>query len=106
MKDLDNYNNIIPAEINSEPRFTKYITMRALMIVMGFFIVANTLQDVVHPSMVLPFMTFSLLVGITLIIPSNANGGKRLYQTLLLSMRKDTTVYHAINLVEVDDDEY
>lgn len=106
MKDLENYNTIIPAEINSEPRFTKYITMRTLMIVMGVFIVANTIKDVVHPSLTVYFMFFSLFVGITLIIPSNANGGKRLYQTLMLSMRKDTAVYHAINPVEVDDDEY
>lgn len=88
--------NIIPKEINSEIKVTKYLSMRTLITCIIFILVTNQLNIFVHSSLQIIYMAYCIIVSVILVIPSFNNPGKKMYEAVLFSFRKDRNVYHPI----------
>lgn len=92
---------IIPAEVDSEIKFSKNISQQALIIIVGTFFSLQCLVTLVHPILQMWYLLFALLLGVFLIIPGGKhNPGKRMFHCVLYSFIKKRSVYFSIDREE------
>lgn len=98
------FTNIIPKEIDSAVKITKHMTMKSLIFIVGSYIIMEQFGGIVHPNIRFIYTIVCFLISLCLIIPVQANPGKQLYNAIMFSIIKDNTVYHPIEICEVDDE--
>ncbi len=90
----------IPSEINEEIRLTKFITINTVLIFAIFLYLGFSLRGMVYPPLQIPFVIYNSLTGFLLTIKSKYNTQKRLYQTVLAFLFRDTHEYVPIKPVK------
>lgn len=84
-------------EINSESHVALWLyAFDFFFILIYIFVSWFMLCNLVSTSFHVPFMIFSCVCAITLTIPSGFNKKRRMYQSLLIFLRRDKNVYHPL----------
>lgn len=87
---------LITEEIESPSRVFKNVEVIDFFFVVGYMCVAFALRHLVHPTLRIPYMIFSLLFCIFLTCRSLWNRKRRNYETLFLMLKHNTGVYRAV----------
>lgn len=93
------FTNIIPGEIDSETKFAKNISLRALIGVLAVFFVTQEFVGLVHPTLQLVYSIFSAVLGVFLVLPTK-NPDKKIYHCMYLSFIKKQQVIKPIDKEE------
>lgn len=92
MDDMNTY--LIPQEIKSETMFGKGIYMIDVAIILLIYYIMDFFKPLVHPLLQLPYLVFTLIIGIIVTRRLRANPDKRLCQSLYYYLCRDKRVYH------------
>ena len=92
MDDMNTY--LIPQEIKTETMLGKGIYFVDLVVIFLIYYVMDFFKPLVHPLLQLPYMAFTLLIGLILTRRLRANPEKRMYQSLYYYLARDKKVYH------------
>lgn len=82
----------------------KNIYLSDLAFVAGFAFLGWIFRTSVASIMQLPFVIFNTIVGIILIMPSKWNPGKKMWQVMLFTIKKDKSIYKPISVNLRSDD--
>ena len=88
----------IPKELKSTTRMTKHINVSDWFFGIGWVSVSLLLRSAVHDRLVLPFIIFFNFMGFLLILPSGLNKKRKLYQSIILLLRKDKKLYKPLRI--------
>lgn len=92
---------LIPKEIKSKPRLLGLGLKECVILLVGFFSILTFMKDLVHSSLVLPFIIISGIFLFWIVLPSANNRGKQNYETLYFLIKKNRFVYHPIDTNKV-----
>jgi hypothetical protein len=84
----------IPTEIRSGIKLYKGVYFRDLCVVLFYWMFFDNYASFVAAPLTAFYTAFNILIGICLTLPSMTNPGRRNYETLLIILTKDRTVYH------------
>lgn len=76
----------------------KNIYLADLGFVVGFTLLGWILRTSTAPAMQIPFVIFNAIVGIILVMPSKWNPGKKMWQAMLFTVKKDKAIYKPISV--------
>ncbi len=83
----------ITKEIKSETKVNRWIYVTDFFFLLGYGVMTMFLSGAVHEKLKVLFCIFSAVMAIFLTIPSLFNRKRRLWQSMLLFLRKDRQVY-------------
>ena len=87
---------IVTQEIKSETKVGKVIYVFDFLFIVVYIMVSYLLSYVVADELHVPFYIFSVIMAIILTMPSFANKKRRNYQSILLLVKKDRTIYKPV----------
>ncbi|MFS0788844.1 DUF5592 family protein [Shouchella sp. 1P09AA] len=94
----------IPKSITTEMRMYKHVYLTDLVFLIGLILFGWLMNSFVHDSRMWLFYGFLLFIGGVFLIRPNTNPKKRVYEALLIAIKRKKDTYVAIDYV-VDDDE-
>lgn len=94
---MESLKYLIPKEIKSKPRLFGLGLKECIILLVGCFSILTFLKDLVHSSLVVPFIIVSVLFLLWMVMPSANNRGKQNYETIYLLIKKNRIPYHAID---------
>lgn len=87
---------LITEEIESPARVFKHVEAVDFFFAVAYMCVAFALRSMVHPTLRIPYLVFSLFFSIFLTSRSLWNRRRRNYESLFLMLKHNTGVYRAI----------
>ncbi|MGL5751365.1 MAG: DUF5592 family protein [Paraclostridium sp.] len=88
----------IPKEISSENKLWKSIYVKDFAIITGTLFFAWITSSIVKTSLKIVYFIFMIIVSILLVQKNqNHNPNKRIYQSLILMMRRKRKTYHSLD---------
>lgn len=85
-----------PEEIKSEAHVVLWIYARDFFFLLIFGYVAYALVGMVAKPFQIFYIIFTIVYAILFTIPSPFNKKRRIYQSLLIYLKKDISIYHPI----------
>lgn len=89
-------NFIVTQEIKSPVKVAKGIYIFDFFFLIAYIGVSLVLSNLVNGALFVPFLAFSFIMAIYLVSSSWANRKRRNYQSIILFIRKDRTLYRPI----------
>lgn len=86
-------------QIKSKTKVAKFLSFQDLFFIIGYLVIAYALRGNVSDVLRLPYIIFSLVMGIFLILPSTTNSGRNNLESIYIMLFKDKT-YKAMYFVE------
>lgn len=86
-------NSNVTTEIESKTKVSRNIDLRSLYFVAGYLMLAYMLRGFVYDLLLVPYLIFSLLCAVYLALPSRYNKGRTHWESILVLLRADRTVY-------------
>lgn len=86
---------LIVKELKSDTRIFKKITLWDLFTVVGFVLFGLFTQDMVSPTLKIPYLIFNALVGCFFTKNSTDNRDKKMILSLLFAIKRNKTTYIA-----------
>ena len=87
----------IPKEIRSKPRMVGLEMKELVILLTGFFLVFTMLKDMVHSVFVIPFYIVSIGLLLWLVMPSKNNPAMKNHKSIVLLLKRDKQIYHAMD---------
>ena len=93
-------------EIKSQSKIGLYLFAFDFFFLLIFGVITYILAASVNSNLRILYYIFSVVVGIGLTVPSPYNKQRRMYQSIILYLKKDGNVYHPVrsDYLEVEDD--
>ena len=91
----------VPKEIKSSPKVWKNVGFDTFMAMIVLLAVAMIFENLVYEKLVPEYYIFSVLTSLVFLLPSKDNPKRRLYQTLLITIKRqqDHLVYKPLRNV-------
>lgn len=83
-------------ELKSESKVAWFIYAVDFLFIIIFMVCANIFSFKVSSVLEIPYYIFSFIVAILLTMKSPYNHNRRMYQSLMIFLRKDIAIYHPI----------
>ena len=93
---------IVTNELKSEPKVGVKVFISTFYFLMFYGIVFYNLKIFVHERLMIPYTIFSVVTGIFLTMPSIFNRKRKVYQSIVLYLQRDKTVYRPTQNVSVE----
>jgi len=87
----------IPKEIRAKPQLMGLEMKELVILLIGFFSILTFLKDMVHGTLVIPFLIVAILFLLWLVMPSRNNPTRRNYMSLFFLFKRDRATYHAVD---------
>lgn len=100
-----NENKTVITNIESKTKANRFFTVRGIMFVFAYVIVAYMLRNNVADLLFFPYIIFSLICAIFFILPSAHNKGRNNLESIFILLRVDKKVYRAFSYKEEDSEE-
>lgn len=84
---------IVTKEIKSETKIIWNIYLQDGAFLLLWVVLMLKTKSNVHPSLGIPYIIFSLIIGIRLIFQSKENPGRRFYQTISIYLQRSLYTY-------------
>ena len=93
-------------DIKSQSKIGLYLFACEFFFLIIFGVIVYMMASNVNSNLRILYYIFSGVVGIGLTIPSPYNKQRRMYQSIIIYLKKDNNVYHAVrsDYLEVNDD--
>lgn len=85
-----------PEEIKSESHVALWMYALDFFFILIFLYVTYMLRTMVAAPFRIPYMFFSGICAVVFTLPSPFNKKRRIFQSLLIYLKKDNSVYHPI----------
>ena len=85
-----------PEEISSESKVTLWMYAFDFFFILIYLIVSYLIRDMVVSKFKIFYAIFSLVCAIAFTLPSPFNKKRRFFQSLLIFIHKDRSVYHPL----------
>lgn len=86
--------NIVTEEIRSESHVAFWIYAKDFFFIMIYVYGAYLLRGMVATPFQIPYMIFSFVFAVVFTLPSPFNKKRRIYQSLLIYIKRDYMTYH------------
>lgn len=83
----------MPQEIKSETKVMLWMYALDFFFLIAYGIITSILANVVHQMLQIPFWIFSIAMGVLLTLPSPINKKRRMYQTVIIYLKRNRNVY-------------
>ncbi len=83
----------MPQEIKSETKVMLWMYALDFFFLIAYMILTSLLANVVHQALQIPFWIFSIIMAVLLTLPSPINKKRRIYQTVIIYLKRDRCVY-------------
>lgn len=83
----------VTTQIESKTKVTRNINLSSLYFVAGYLMLAYMLRGFVYDLLLIPYLIFSLGCAIYLALPSRYNKGRAHWESILVLLRADRSVY-------------
>jgi len=83
-------------EINSKTKVFKWLSVEEFFFLLGYAAVTGILSQMVHDSLTIFYWIFSVAMAIVLTIPAVGNKKRRVWQAIIIFLRKDFACYKPI----------
>lgn len=93
---MGNNKYLVTQEIKSEAKVLKSIYITDLFFIVAVILIAYTFMDMVATPLRYPFLIFTVILSIILRLPSPYNRRRRIMDTLLIFLRRDTNIYYPV----------
>lgn len=94
--------HIVTNELKSEPKVGGKVFISTFYFLMFYGIVFYNLKIFVHERLMIPYAIFSVVTGVFLTMPSVFNHRRKIYQSIIIYLRRDKTVYRPTRNISVD----
>lgn len=91
-------------QIKSKTKVAKFLSFQDLFFIIGYLVIAYALRGNVSDVLRLPYIIFSIVMGIFLILPSATNSGRNNLESIYIMLFKDDKTYKAMYFVEAYDE--
>ena len=91
---------VLPSEIKTEMQLASWLYGHDLAFIIGYAAFSLIFYGAVHPSLIIPYIVWNVLVGFILTRPSSYNPQKRIYHSLIFWALRRLKTYHPISLEE------
>ena len=86
--------NIITEEIKSESHVAFWIYAKDFFFILIYGYGAYLLRGIVATPFQIPYLVFSVICAVVFTLPSPFNKKRRIYQSLLIYIKRDYMTYH------------
>lgn len=83
----------VVTNIESKTQATKYLSFKSLLFLIAYLIVCYMFKDYVSSLLFIPYMIFSGVCSVFLVLPSYYNKGRNHLESIILMLKSDTAVY-------------
>lgn len=90
----------VVTNIESKTQATKYLSFKSLLFIIAYLIVCYMFKDYVSSLLFVPYMIFSGVCSVFLVLPSYYNKGRNHLESIILMLKADTTVYRPYIKIE------
>lgn len=90
--------------IKSKTKVAKFLSFQDLFFIVGYSIIAYALRGNVNDILRLPYIIFSLIMCIILILPSSASSGRNNLESIYIMFFKDEKTYKALYCIGDEND--
>lgn len=96
---------LVTKEIKSDIQVVWTLYFQDLIFLFIWGIAGWNMQGIVYEAMQIPFIIFTVVMGIILVLPSTTNPKRRQYQSIVLCLTQNKAVYYLIRKKKEQSDE-
>lgn len=83
-------------DVKSEAHVSAWLYAFDFIFLIGYIYFSFLIKTLVARPFQIPFMIYSVICAILLTIPSPFNRKRRMYQSILIYLKRDQTIYHPV----------